>query len=110
MKLPGITKRAARAISKLMLLWSEKQREEWLPVIAWLIGSNEPGFVPGPCLGGHPAEKVPSQWIVEAHGIIVVYNLPPDILEKYQDCVLDYMGNQFMFIEPSAVKFLGEDL
>jgi hypothetical protein len=110
MKLPEITKRAAWAIGKLMLTVPKKEREGHLPAIVWLTDSNEPGFVPGPWLGGHPEEKIPTEYIIEAHGIRVAYNLPPDILEKYRDCILDYVGSQFMFIEPSAAKFLGAEL
>jgi hypothetical protein len=87
----------------------ETRRARYLPVIGWMIDSDDPAFVPGPCIGGDREDAIPSEYVVEAFGVRLAFNLPDALLEKYQDCALDYLGGRFLFVDKDALAFVGRD-
>jgi hypothetical protein len=108
MRKPDITPRAASAISRLLEMVPEEMKQTpHLATVSWMVGSDEPDFVPGPCIGLHPAHEVPDEYIVDSHGIRVAFNLPDDLMTKYQEYALDYLGGRFLFVERSMTDFLG---
>ena len=77
-----------------------------MPIICWMVESNQLGFVPGPCLALEVEGKVPGEFIVESHGLKVGFNLPEAKLTENQDCALDFLGDRFVFIPKGIGKFL----
>jgi hypothetical protein len=108
-ELPQLTKRAAKEIARLVQTHSNKlKHEEYVPTIGWMISSSNPNeFAPGPCLGLHPIKGVPLNLIRESYGIRVAFNLPNDVMKRYHDHILDYLGNRFVFITRSDAAFIG---
>jgi hypothetical protein len=110
MKFPDVTPRTVRAIERLMdSLPAKMKRERWLPIICWEIDSGEPGSVPGPCIGLDKETIIPSDFVVQAFGMKIAFNLPEEILERHNDYVLDYVGGRFMFVKRSMTTFLGSE-
>jgi hypothetical protein len=88
---------------------AKMKRERWLPIICWEIVSTEPGFVPGPCVCLDKEDIIPSDFVVDAFGMKIAFNLSEAILERYNDCILDYVGNRFMFVDRNMTSFLGSE-
>jgi hypothetical protein len=108
MKFPDITPRAARAISRLMDSLPAEERGQLIPIICWMVAdSSEPGFVPRPTIGMDKATIIPPEYVVEASGIKIAFNLSSEILEEHSDCVLDYVGDRLMFVNKNMTNFLG---
>jgi hypothetical protein len=105
--LPGITERAARAIELLVQEYTAYETEEvCMPVVGWLDDLSVTGFIPGPCLALHFAEKMPPELIVEEHGLRVGFVIPKAILAGYESSLLDFVDDRFLFIPKSVAKFL----
>ena len=106
LQLPKLTERAARAITRLMdTLPTSIHAEKYLPTVGWEVESNEPGFIPGPCIGLHPKEDVPPDLLLESQGVTVAYNLSDPMLIKHQGHLLDYLGGRFIFVDNEIVRF-----
>jgi hypothetical protein len=108
MTLPSVSKRAVTVIRKLMLeLPPDGNPDDHLPSVAWMEdSSDEREIVPAPCLGWHLKEKVPREYIVEAHGLAIAFTLPDEIREKVKDSVLDYVHGNFVFVHPNVSTWL----
>lgn len=108
MKLPEITERAAEAIRSIIKKTPEYiDLEEYLPSINWELGTKESGFAPGPFIGLHEKNRVPREYVSDSQGLKIAYNLPPEIMTKYDECVLDYVEGRFLFVERNMTPFLG---
>jgi hypothetical protein len=106
MTLPGITRRAVDAINRLWATLESDKRTDYIPSVSLTFNtrSDELPFIP--CIGGHLLASVPAEYIVEAHGLKVAFNLNDETRPKYQDYVLDFIEGQFIFLEKSAAKFI----
>jgi hypothetical protein len=107
---PRITQRAAAMITHLMTMVPERDRDKYLPVITWIIqDSLDVDFVPGPWVGVMEIERIPAEMMLRVHGIRLAFNLDEPTLEKYRNCVLDYMGGRFVFIDQTMSDILNRD-
>jgi hypothetical protein len=108
MTLPEISERAASQIQKLMETLKPDIRDEYIPTVNWLVeSSNANDEVPGPCIGLHRKSDVLPQHVLSAHGIAIAFNLPETIKIQLKDCVLDFIGNRYVFVKKEMAKFLG---
>jgi hypothetical protein len=105
-RLPGLTRRAAQAITRLMDTLPEHMKEGYLPVVTWISESPDSNFVPGPHIGGIKREDVPQEYILESHGVWFAYNIDPAILSRYESSALDFLEGQFIFIDKSIRAFV----
>jgi hypothetical protein len=109
-RVPGITKRAAKAISLLMEKHAPRDTDVvYMSMICWVSDSTAPGFIPGPCLALEDVNKVPTELVVKVHGIKIVFNISPEILAPYQDSILDFMDDRFLFVSKGIAEFLDQN-
>lgn len=110
-QLPDVTKRAVTQIVRLMeKLPSKIEKSEYLPSVSWRVrSSDESDVMPGPLIGIHRKDKVPSEFIKESHGIKIAYNLPEQILARHRDSILDYLNGHFLFVDKASIQFLGNE-
>lgn len=110
MTLPGITRRAVDAIKHL---WStlevDKERGDYIPSVSLTFNTRSDELRLIPCIGGHLLASVPAEYIVEAYGLKVAFSLPDETRPKFQNCVLDFIDGEFVFLESSVAKFVGAD-
>ena len=100
--LPKFTKRAADQIARL-----ETVRRRHLPpgnYMSFMGWRNdlEPDVSIGQVFGVYyfsDAEGVPRQFQVECHGVRLAYDIHERSLAKLGPCILDFDGEQFVFIE-----------
>jgi len=96
---PPFSKRAAVQISRLVSKeLKDVQTNNLMPIVGWEVGFDE-NFVPRPALGLHPVELIPDYLQIECHGVRLAYNLPDRIMEKLHSSILDFDGEQFLFVE-----------
>ena len=101
--LPKFTKRAAEQIARLE---AEFRRHEppgnYLSFIGYEI-DVEPDYPPDPAIRLHyvfsDAEDVPEEFQVECHGVKLAYNIHERFLARLQSSVLDFDGEQFVFVD-----------
>jgi hypothetical protein len=101
--LPKLTKRAAEQIARLE---ADFRRHEppgnYLSFIGYEI-DVEPDYSPEPVFRLHyffsDAEGVPEEFQVECHGVKLAYNIHERHLARLQSSVLDFDGEQFVFVE-----------
>ena len=106
-KLPTITRRAAEAIIQIVEKYSPADKKNhYLPIIGWMVESNQPGFVVGPCLALELESKVPDEFILRAHNISVGFNIPEAKLKANEDAVLDFMEGRFVFVPKAITRFI----
>lgn len=105
MKLPGVTKRAAAAISQVLLECPEISQGTHMASIGWCFDLTDEGETAAPCLGLSLTKDIPKECIVEAHGLTLAFVLTADIEDKYRNSVLDFVHNQFVFVDPSVAEW-----
>jgi hypothetical protein len=104
--LPTLTMRAVRAISDSKAQFAPDTASAVLiPMIRW-SESIEPTLVAEPCLAFDDIKKIPADCIVEAHGMKVAFAVPEPQREAYQDHVLDFLGDKFVFFIRGIIPFL----
>lgn len=109
MKLPGVSKRAVAVIRKVLQDMPDGNPEDWLPCVVWLDDScDEMEVIPGPALGldYKSKSKMPKEYIVQAHGLAIAFDLPREIEEKVKDSILDFVHGNFIFVDPSISTWL----
>jgi hypothetical protein len=109
MTLPRITRRAVEQIKRLWETLESDKRRAYIPSVslAFNTRSDELPFIP--CIGGHLRASVPAECLVEAHGLKVAFSLTDEAVSRYQEYVLDFIENEFVFLDKSAAKFLDKD-
>ncbi len=101
--LPKFTKRAAEQIVRLEAVRRKHAPPgNYLSFIGW-ENEVEPGSPRWPLFRTYyffsNAEGIPEEFQVECHGVKLAYNIPERLLARLQSSVLDFDGEQFVFIE-----------
>jgi hypothetical protein len=106
--LPKFTKRAAEQIARLE---ADRLRHappgNYLSFIGW-ENEVEPGSSRAPSFRVYyfssDAEGVPEEFQVECHGVKLAYNIHERFLTRLQSSVLDFDGEQFVFVESDEAE------
>jgi len=106
--LPKFTKRAAEQIARLEAEGrSHEPPGNYLSFIGW-ENEVEPGSSRAPVFRTpyvfSDAEGVPEEFQVECHGVKLAYNIPDRLLARLQSSVLDFDGEQFVFVKSDEAE------
>jgi len=105
---PKFTKRAAEQIARLEAVrLRHLPPGNYLSFIGW-ENEVEPGSSRAPVFRTSyvfsDAEGVPEEFQVECHGVKLAYNIPDRLLARLQSSVLDFDGEQFVFVKSDEAE------
>ena len=50
--------------------------------------------------------KMPDEFVLRAHDILIGFNMPEAKLTAHEDSVLDFLDDRFLFVSKEIAKFL----
>jgi hypothetical protein len=106
--LPKFTKRAAEQVARLEAeVRAHIPPGDYLSLIGW-ENEVEPGSSRAPAFRAYyafsDAEGVAEEFIVECHGERLAYNIHERFLAELQSSILDFDGEQFVFVESGKAE------
>ncbi|WP_315719820.1 MULTISPECIES: hypothetical protein [unclassified Bradyrhizobium] len=97
-----ITERALRKIETTIAgIDDPNEFGDFVPVIVWIYNRSDADDNPGPSLGLLDRSQANIESMEHfTDGKVTVYNgLPDDLRQKYQTSVLDFIDNNFEFVD-----------